>query len=320
MLTNYVLILANTGIRVGEARKLKWSDIVTFVADDEKDNIILEVKGKTGAREVVAAQPFVKDYLHHIWELRCKELNGKPPLSEVIFCHKNGAVIYSFKKGFNALIKEADVEFDTNGQRRVIYSLRHTYATFRLHEGVNAYTLARNMGTSVKMLEAFYGHTSNRAMASELTKTRANRESSSHPAPACDPGRPSAWRRSWPSRTARSHRAPGEPARLSACPRGKSQAPTSARDRCPAPSACRGRRAGPPDHGRSDQVLSTMIILTPLPATRRSMSMKPGRSVTKCEGRKSHRRDEPGAGRPGEAAAPSQSQDRRAEVPSGCCG
>ena len=31
MLTNYVLILANTGIRVGEARKLKWSDIDTFV-------------------------------------------------------------------------------------------------------------------------------------------------------------------------------------------------------------------------------------------------------------------------------------------------
>jgi integrase len=73
----------------------------------------------------------------------------------------------------NALIKEAGVDFDSNSQRRVIYSLRHTYATFRLHEGVNHFTLARNMGTSVKMLESFYGHTSNRAMASELTKTRS---------------------------------------------------------------------------------------------------------------------------------------------------
>jgi hypothetical protein len=42
-----------------------------------------------------------------------------------------------------------------------------------LHEGVNHFVLARNMGTSVKMLEQFYGHTSNRAMASELTKSRA---------------------------------------------------------------------------------------------------------------------------------------------------
>jgi len=58
-------------------------------------------------------------------------------------------------------------------RRRWVYSLRHTYATFRLQEGVNHFVLARNMGTSVRMLEQFYGHVSNRAMASELTKSRA---------------------------------------------------------------------------------------------------------------------------------------------------
>ncbi len=155
MLINYVLVLANTGIRVGEARSLKWSDIDTFVGDDGKENIVLQVRGKTGAREVVARTLAVKDYLQRIWELRCDELQAKPAMSEAIFCHKNGSRIHSFKKGFNALIKEAGVEFDANGQRRVLYSLRHTYATFRLHEGVNHFTLARNMGTSVKMLESF---------------------------------------------------------------------------------------------------------------------------------------------------------------------
>jgi integrase len=173
MLTNYVLVLANTGIRVGEARALKWSDIDSFTGDDEKENIVLQVRGKTGAREVVARTPAVKEYLQRIYELRTSEIGSKPRMSESIFCHNDGSPIHSFKKGFNSLIKEAGVEFDSEGQRRVIYSLRHTYATFRLHEGVNVYTLARNMGTSVKMLESFYGHTSNRAMASELTKTRA---------------------------------------------------------------------------------------------------------------------------------------------------
>jgi integrase len=172
MLTNYVLILANTGIRVGEARNLKWNDIDTFVGDDEKENIILTVKGKTGIREVVSRTPDVKIYLQRIHELRTKERGGEtPPMNEAIFAHQDGTPIKSFKKGFQALITEAGVERDTHGQKRVIYSLRHTYATFRLQEGVNHYVLARNMGTSVKMLENFYGHTSNRAMASELTKT-----------------------------------------------------------------------------------------------------------------------------------------------------
>jgi integrase len=171
MLTNYVLILANTGIRVGEARGLRWMDVDTVASlDGEPSNVILHVTGKTGPREVVARTPDVKLYFERIWELRRKELGTKPRREEIVFCHRDGSAIHTFKKGFNALIKEAGVERDRSGDRRTIYSLRHTYATFRLHEGVNHYVLARNMGTSVKMLELHYGHTSNRAMVDELTK------------------------------------------------------------------------------------------------------------------------------------------------------
>jgi integrase len=42
--------------------------------------------------------------------------------------------------------------------RRSTYCFRHTYATFRLEEGVDVYFLAKQMGTSVKMIEEFYGH------------------------------------------------------------------------------------------------------------------------------------------------------------------
>ncbi len=35
---------------------------------------------------------------------------------------------------------------------------RHTYATFRLTEGIDVYFLAKQMGTSVKMIEDHYGH------------------------------------------------------------------------------------------------------------------------------------------------------------------
>jgi integrase len=41
---------------------------------------------------------------------------------------------------------------------RTPYALRHTYAAFSLAAGVNLFTLARRMGTSVKMIDDTYGH------------------------------------------------------------------------------------------------------------------------------------------------------------------
>lgn len=173
MLANYVWILFATGIRVGEARNLRWGDIEQHTEKRKGIvHVIFHVKGKTGIREVVSSTPEVKQNLDRLYEMRTKEAGVKPKPADYIFCHKDGLPIHSFKKGFHLLIQKAGVERDRHGERRTLYSLRHTYATFRLHEGVNHYVLARNMGTSVKMLEAHYGHTSNRVMAEELTKSR----------------------------------------------------------------------------------------------------------------------------------------------------
>jgi integrase len=173
MLVNYVLILANTGIRVGEARNLKWKDIreIPNTREENKSaDIALFVSGKTGAREVVARTSDVREYFKRILELRTKELEKKPDVNDYVFCNKDGSPIGSFKKSFSTLLKSAGVEYDSEGNRRTIYSLRHTYATFRLQEGVHQFVLAKNMGTSVAMLEKHYGHTSNVASAAELTK------------------------------------------------------------------------------------------------------------------------------------------------------
>jgi integrase len=182
MLRDYILILANTGIRIGEARTLKWRDVNEIGSKDGTPaNIILMVTGKTGKREVVARSGEVKKYLKRIRDLRIEELttpeNPKPQidLDGLIFCHKDGSEIGSFKKSFSALLKSAGVEKDSHGDGRTIYSLRHTYATFRLQNDVNSYTLARNMGTSVAMLEQHYGHTTNIASADELTKLSGRR-------------------------------------------------------------------------------------------------------------------------------------------------
>jgi len=57
------------------------------------------------------------------------------------------------------MLKAAGLEYDTDGNRHTLYSLRHTYATFRLQNGTNVYWLKKNMGTSVTMIERHYGQT-----------------------------------------------------------------------------------------------------------------------------------------------------------------
>jgi integrase len=47
------------------------------------------------------------------------------------------------------------------------------YATFRLSEEVSPFLLARQMGTSVEMLEQHYGQVVNRLVATQITKTRS---------------------------------------------------------------------------------------------------------------------------------------------------
>ena len=81
----------------------------------------------------------------------------------------------SFRKSYDRLLKHLNLQFDNRGTKRTIYSLRHTYATFRLEDEVNPHLLARQMGTSVKMLEEHYGQTRGKLVAQQITKTSSQR-------------------------------------------------------------------------------------------------------------------------------------------------
>ena len=83
-----------------------------------------------------------------------------------------GQVQSDIAADFHRVLKEAGVLYGSDGKRRVPYSLRHTYATMRISEGVSVFQLAANMGTSVEMIEQFYGKKRVRdpKMATEITK------------------------------------------------------------------------------------------------------------------------------------------------------
>lgn len=164
----YVLVLANTGLRVGELRGLRWSDLRT-VSTNDGTRLVAEVRGKTGIREVVF-QDGAENYIKRVYDLRLEELGSAPPDDEVVFCHKDGEPVHTMKRAFNSLLKFAGVPIERNGGSRTLYSLRHFYATMRLSHDTSPFLLAKQMGTSVEMLEKFYGQTVSSELAAQITK------------------------------------------------------------------------------------------------------------------------------------------------------
>jgi integrase len=171
-LQHYILILANSGIRIGEARHLRWRDVSSTRTLSGEKRLIFTVRGKTGEREVVCNE-HVERYIERLRKHRSEEV-GKLDSNERVFCHPDGRAIGSFKKGFQQALEGAGVLRGSDGKKRVPYSLRHTYATMRISEGVSVFQLAANMGTSVEMIESFYGKKRMRdpKMATEVTKFR----------------------------------------------------------------------------------------------------------------------------------------------------
>jgi integrase len=150
---NFILIMANTGMRPPEAKNLRWRDISTREDKQGRKFVVLHVRGKDKFRNLVAAGN-VADYFERIRAIsKANEpddfvftsINGKPNRSLY------GALI-------GELLTDSELLFSSSGSRRSTYCLRHTYATFRLSEGVDVYFLAKQMGTSVQMIEKHYGH------------------------------------------------------------------------------------------------------------------------------------------------------------------
>ena len=153
-LQHYILILAKTGIRIGEMRNVRWTDL-----------------------DKVEASAGDEVYVKRLWDFRTAELGQQPDMAEPVFCHPNGKRIGSYKKGFENLLDECGLRQDKDGNNRTLYSLRHTYATMRINE-VPICQLAVNMGAGVEMIEQYYSHARSKSPAFVTTITKGNQKGS----------------------------------------------------------------------------------------------------------------------------------------------
>lgn len=187
LLRDYVEMLVDTGARPGkELLDLKWKQLKisikpTLTATQEIDedgepttianlnrSCEMIVTGKTGTRTIVGMQRTVKA-LERI-ALRNYGIDGNitnpfakltvPSNNDFILRRKNKEAATSLQNLFESYLEEHSLLVDPKTeQKRVFYSLRHTYATLALtNDRVPIHTLAKQMGTSVFMIEKHYSH------------------------------------------------------------------------------------------------------------------------------------------------------------------
>ena len=142
-----------------------------------RKTLILNIqKGKTGKRKAVGRLPSVyalNDIAQRNYSKTLEQMI-KSGSKDLIFTYKDFVSNRqnnpnripklisptSFSKLFDEYLKQHNLLISPiTSKKRVLYSLRHTYATLALtHDKVSIHTLAKQMGTSVAMIEQHYSH------------------------------------------------------------------------------------------------------------------------------------------------------------------
>jgi integrase len=162
-LRNYVLFLANTGIRHGtEALGLRWRNIEWYERDGER-YLAVNVDGKTNKRTAIARDRVV-DFLWRQAQLNTGITAGdfdaliSSKLDAPVFTTRlsETVTVHNLNRAFNALLDELDLKTGADGRTRTLYSFRHFYATLNLERGVTTHALSRQLGNSTEMIDRYY--------------------------------------------------------------------------------------------------------------------------------------------------------------------
>ena len=169
-LYNYIMILANTGIRAGtESMNLKWQHI-GFENVNGQLMLTMYVKGKTKGRTIYAPSAVarylsrIKDLDKDLKEFSFEQLINKK-IDKFVFRDKKisaDSAQSKYGRMFARFLSLENVNLlkdkDTNTER-TLYSLRHFYATKMIIKGeVTEIQLAKHMGTSTTMINKHYEH------------------------------------------------------------------------------------------------------------------------------------------------------------------
>lgn len=162
-LHDYVLFMANTGLRPDEAKLLQYRDVSVVLDKKTQETILeIEVRGKRGYGWCKSTPGAVRPFQ------RMLKRNQPQPTDRLFPSYQ--------RELLNSILREEGLKVDREGNRRSAYSLRHTYICLRLLEGAKPYHIAKNCRTSIEMIEKHYAvHIKHMLDASEINARRSRR-------------------------------------------------------------------------------------------------------------------------------------------------
>lgn len=141
-LHDFILFMANTGLRPDEANRLEYRDVSVEKDEDGNRILLIEVRGKRGVGYCKSTGGAVHPFQRLV-------ARNAPKPTDLVFPQDH-------KKQFNRALADCELKTDREGNKRSAYSLRHTYICLRLIEGADIYQIAKNCRTSVEMIEKHY--------------------------------------------------------------------------------------------------------------------------------------------------------------------
>lgn len=194
-LHDYVVFMANTGLRPDEAARLQFRDVSIVLDDGMHENILeIEVRGKRGvgfcksmpgavhvferlkARNVARAQAAAAAATApEVAPARANTNRRKAAPAKITEPNPKDLLFpRTHRDLFNAILEEEGLKYDRDNKPRTAYSLRHTYICFRLMEGADIYQVAKNCRTSVEMIEKYYAaHIKTRLNAAAINRMKS---------------------------------------------------------------------------------------------------------------------------------------------------
>ena len=186
---NYVRFMYQGGFRPHEARKIRFGDVEMDKRKDGRPVAIIQIDSdtKTGKRTMVMNGNTFLNVKYHlnkgikirnkqIQEKNKKLLEGKKvldfhnrlykqQLDEVVAAHKDDLILMNpfligkrkiyhesyIRDWMNMVLKECNFK-----NRYTIYSLRSTHISYQLLKGVQVNLVAKNVGTSMEMIQQTY--------------------------------------------------------------------------------------------------------------------------------------------------------------------